>query len=51
MDGKRLLGIALAITGLSLLLVAAATAAPSARRGGTVVVDMTTDVDYTDAQL
>ena len=51
MDGKRLLGIALAITGLSLLLVAAATAAPSARRGGTVVVDMTTDVDYIDPQL
>ena len=51
MDGKRLLGIALAITGLSLLLVAAATAAPSAQRGGTVVVDMTTDVDYIDPQL
>jgi len=51
MDGKRLLGIVLAITGLSLLLVAAATAAPSAQRGGTVVVDMTTDVDYIDPQL
>ena len=51
MDGKRLLGIALAITGLSLLLVAAATAAQSAQRGGTVVVDMTTDVDYIDPQL
>ena len=51
MDGKRLLGIALAVTGLSLLLVAAATAAPSAQRGGTVVVDMTTDVDYIDPQL
>jgi ABC-type oligopeptide transport system substrate-binding subunit len=51
MDGKRLLGIALAIAGLSLLLVAAATAAPSAQRGGTVVVDMTTDVDYIDPQL
>jgi ABC-type oligopeptide transport system substrate-binding subunit len=53
MKGKRLLGIALAlaISGLSLLLVAAATAAPSAQRGGTVVVDMTTDVDYIDPQL
>ena len=51
MKGKRLLGIALAISGLSLLLVAAATAAPSAKQGGTVVVDMTTDVDYIDPQL
>src|SRR4249919_2435007 len=51
MKGKRLLGSALAISSLSLLLVAAATAAPSAKRGGTVVVDMTTDVDYIDPQL
>ena len=51
MKGKRLLGIVLAISGLSLLLVAAATAAPSAKQGGTVVVDITTDVDYIDPQL
>src|SRR6476620_1183714 len=51
MKGKRLLGIALAISGLTLLLGTAATAAPSAQRGGTVVVDMTTDVDYIDPQL
>ncbi len=51
MKGKRLLGIALAISSLTLLLVAAATAAPSAQRGGTVVLDMTTDVDYIDPQL
>ena len=31
MKGKRLLGIALAISSLSLLLVAAATAGPTAR--------------------
>ena len=51
MQAKRLLGIVLAISGLSLLLVAASTAAPSGKRGGTVVVDMTTDVDYIDPQL
>jgi len=51
MKGKRLLGIALAISSLSLLLVAAATAGPTAKRGGTIVLDMTTDVDYIDPQL
>jgi ABC-type oligopeptide transport system substrate-binding subunit len=51
MKAKRLLGIAFALSGLSLLLVAAATAAPTAQRGGTVVLDMTTDVDYIDPQL
>ena len=38
MKGKRLLGIALAISSLSLLLVAAATAGPTAKRGGTIVL-------------
>jgi peptide/nickel transport system substrate-binding protein len=51
MKGKRLLGIVLAISSLSLLLVAAATAGPTAQRGGTIVLDMTTDVDYIDPQL
>ena len=51
MSGKRLLGILLAISGVALLIVAASTAAPVAKRGGTVVVDMTTDVDYIDPQL
>jgi oligopeptide transport system substrate-binding protein len=51
MNGKRLLGIALAISSLSLLVAAASTAAPAANRGGTVVLDMTTDVDYIDPQL
>ncbi|HSS73570.1 MAG TPA: ABC transporter substrate-binding protein [Gaiellaceae bacterium] len=51
MKGKRLLAFALAISSLSLLLVAAATAGPTAQRGGTIVLDMTTDVDYIDPQL
>src|SRR4249919_3600907 len=51
MSGKRLLGILIAISGVALLIVAASTAAPVAKRGGTVVVDMTTDVDYIDPQL
>jgi ABC-type oligopeptide transport system substrate-binding subunit len=51
MHGKRLVGIVLAIASLSLLLVAASTAGTSAKRGGTIVLDMTTDVDYIDPQL
>jgi ABC-type oligopeptide transport system substrate-binding subunit len=51
MNGKRLLGIALAISSVSLLMLAASTAAPAATRGGTIVLDMTTDVDYIDPQL
>ena len=51
MNGKRLLGIVLAISSVSLLVAAASTAAPAATRGGTVVLDMTTDVDYIDPQL
>jgi len=51
MNGKRLLGIALAVSSVTLLLVAAATAAPTAKRGGTIVVEMATDVDYIDPQL
>ena len=47
---KRLFGIAiLAISGLAMLAVASASAAPKA--GGTIVVEMTTDVDYIDPQL
>jgi peptide/nickel transport system substrate-binding protein len=51
MNGKRLLGIVLAISSVSLLMLAASTAAPAATRGGTIVLDMTTDVDYIDPQL
>ena len=51
MKGKRLLGLVLTISSVSLLVLAAATAAPAAKRGGTVVVEMTTDVDYIDPQL
>jgi ABC-type oligopeptide transport system substrate-binding subunit len=51
MHGKRLAGIVLAISSLTLLLVSASTAATSAKRGGTIVLDMTTDVDYIDPQL
>jgi ABC-type oligopeptide transport system substrate-binding subunit len=47
---KRLFGIAiLAISGLAMLTVASATAAPKA--GGTIVVEMSSDVDYIDPQL
>lgn len=47
---KRLFGIAiLAISGLAMLAVASASAAPKA--GGTIVVEMTSDVDYIDPQL
>ena len=48
---KRLSGIALlAISGLALLAVSSATAAP-AKKGGTIVVEMSSDVDYLDPQL
>lgn len=50
MKGTRI-GIVLAISSLALLVVAAATAATGANRGGTFVIDMTTDVDYIDPQL
>ena len=50
MKGTRI-GIALAISSLALLVVTAATAATGASRGGTFVIDMTTDVDYIDPQL
>ena len=51
MNGKRLLGIAFAISSIALLVVAAATAAPTAKRGGTFVFEISTDVDYIDPQL
>lgn len=50
MKGTRI-GIVLAISSLALVVVAAATAATGASRGGTFVIDMTTDVDYIDPQL
>jgi ABC-type oligopeptide transport system substrate-binding subunit len=47
---KRLIGIALlAVSGLALLAVSSATAA--AKKGGTYVVEMSSDVDYLDPQL
>ena len=45
---KRLFGIVLAISSLVLLTASAATAAPTAKKGGTIVVEFSTDVDYTD---
>lgn len=51
MSSKRLLGIVFAVSCVSLLVVAAASAAPTAKRGGTIVVEFTTDVDYIDPQL
>ena len=51
MSSKRLLGIVLAVSCVSLLVVAASSAAPAAKRGGTIVVEFTTDVDYIDPQL
>ena len=50
MRNKRLIGIALlAISGLAMLAVSSATAAP--KKGGTYVVEFTSDVDYVDPQL
>ena len=51
MNGRRLLGVALAITSIALLVVTASTAAPAAKRGGTIVLEISTDVDYIDPQL
>lgn len=51
MSTKRLLGIVLAITSLALLAAAVSTAAPTAKRGGTFVFEISTDVDYIDPQL
>ena len=51
MLGKRLLAVAFATASLALLVVAAATAAPAAKKGGTYVLEMSTDVDYIDPQL
>jgi ABC-type oligopeptide transport system substrate-binding subunit len=41
----------LAVLGVVILSASAAVAAPAAKKGGTVVVEMTTDVDYIDPQL
>ena len=51
MTTKRLLGIVLAISSLALLAAAVSTAAPTAKRGGTIVIEISTDVDYIDPQL
>ena len=51
MNGKRLLGVVFAITSLALLVAAASTAAPAAKRGGTIVIEFSSDVDYIDPQL
>ena len=51
MNGKRLLGIVLAISSIALLVAAVSAAAPTAKRGGTFVFEIATDVDYIDPQL
>lgn len=51
MGKRKLLGVAVAITSLALLIAAAANAAPHAQKGGTLVVELSSDVDYTDPQL
>ena len=51
MRNKRLLAIALAITGLALMTTMSATASTGAKKGGTIVVEFSSDVDYTDPQL
>ena len=54
MRNKRLLGILLAISSVALLTAAATSASTGktgANRGGTVVVEFSSDVDYTDPQL
>ena len=51
MTGRRFLGVMLAVLGVVILSASAAVAAPAAKKGGTVVVEMTTDVDYIDPQL
>src|SRR5262249_21580691 len=51
MGKRQLLAAALAVSCVSLLVATAASAAPSAKKGGTIVVEMTSDVDYIDPQL
>ena len=51
MFGKRLLGVVFAISSIALLVAAASTAAPTAKRGGTFTFEISTDVDYIDPQL
>jgi oligopeptide transport system substrate-binding protein len=51
MSGKRPLALVLAVASLTLIVVTAASAAPAAKRGGTIVLDISTDVDYIDPQL
>ena len=51
MTGRRFLGVMLAVFGVVILSASAAVAAPAAKKGGTIVVEMTTDVDYIDPQL
>lgn len=51
MTGRRFLGVMFAVFGVVILSASAAVAAPAAKKGGTVVVEMTTDVDYIDPQL
>jgi peptide/nickel transport system substrate-binding protein len=51
MTGRRFLGVIFAVFGVVILSASAAVAAPAAKKGGTVVVEMTTDVDYIDPQL
>ena len=51
MTTKRLLGIVLTISCLALLAATVSTAAPTAKRGGTFVFEISTDVDYIDPQL
>ena len=48
---KATLALVLAVASLALIVVAAASAAPAAKRGGTIVLDISTDVDYIDPQL
>ena len=51
MYGKRLLGIVFAISSLALLVAAASTAAPTAKRAARSSFEISTDVDYIDPQL
>ncbi len=51
MTGRRFVGVMLAVFGVVILSASAAVAAPAAKKGGTIVVEMTTDVDYIDPQL
>ena len=51
MSKRRLVGIAIAISSLVLLSASVAAAAPSVQRGGTIVVEFSSDVDYVDPQL